>query len=247
MSRAPAFDQQRLLDVQALDTRLQQLAHRRRSLPEHARLQSLGADQAARRSRLVEAETHVWDLQRELRKAEADVEQVRTRAKRDQARLDAGTGSARDLQAIQHELGSLARRQSELEDVELEVMERLELTQARVSEAAAELAAGDREAADLTASRNSATTAIDSEAAGVTAERDQIGAGLDAALVTLYDKVRGASGGLGAAALRARRCEGCRLELTPVDLGRIKAAPADEVLRCEECRRILVRVPESGG
>jgi len=245
VSKAPAFDQQRLLDVQALDTRLQQLAHRRRSLPEHARLQALDGEQAARTNRQIEADTLVSDLQREVRKAEADVEQVRSRAQRDQARLDAGTGSARDLQAIQHELTSLARRQGELEDVELEVMERLEQAQTRSSTVRAELEAGSAEATELTSARDAAAAAIDSEAVGVTTERDEIAAGLDPGLVALYDKVRAASGGLGAAALRARRCEGCRLQLTPVDLARIKAAPVDEIVRCDECRRILVRVAES--
>ena len=73
------------------------------------------------------------DVQRELRKSEADVEQVSTRAARDRARLEAGTGSAKDLQGLQHELESLARRQSDLEDVELEVMERLETAQTEAS------------------------------------------------------------------------------------------------------------------
>ena len=244
MTSAPAFDQQRLLDVQALDTRLQQLAHRRRSLPEHQRLEALEKERADLTRRLVQADTLVSDVRRELRKAETDVEQVRTRAARDQARLDVGTGSARDLQAVQHELVSLARRQSDLEDVELEVMERLEEAQARAGEVRAALDAAAAERDALTASRDAAAADIDAEAAGVTAERDEIAAGLDAGLVALYDRVRASSGGLGAAALSGRRCQGCRLELTPVDLGRIKAAPAEEVLRCEECRRILVRVPQ---
>lgn len=246
MTRAPAFDQQRLLDVQALDTRVQQLAHRQRTLPEHARLEALAREQSARTNRLVEAETLVSDLQREVRKAESDVEQVRTRAGRDQARLDAGTGNAKDLQAIQHELVSLGRRQSELEDVELEVMERLEQAQARVAEVTAEIAAAQREVATLATSRDEAAAIIEAERAAVTRQREEIASGLDGGLVALYEKVRAGSGGLGAAPLRARRCEGCRLELTPVDLGRISSAPADEVVRCEECRRILVRVPQAG-
>ncbi len=129
MTTANPLDQVRLLDVQALDTRLRQLAHKGTSLPEHARLTALEAEVAALRDRVVVARTTVSDIQRELRKSETDVEQVRSRAQRDQSRLDAGQGSAKDLQAIQHELGSLARRQAELEDVELEVMERLETAQ----------------------------------------------------------------------------------------------------------------------
>jgi predicted nucleic acid-binding Zn-ribbon protein len=67
-----------------------------------------------------------------------------------------------------------------------------------------------------------------------------------AELLALYDKVRAQYGGLAAAELRARRCEGCRLEINGADLREIAAMPDDEVLRCPECSRILVRTTESG-
>ena len=246
MTTANALDQVRLLDVQALDTRLSQLAHRRRTLPEHARLAELTQQRDSLHDRLVTARTEADDISREVAKAEADVELVRQRAARDQARLDSGTGSAKDLQALQHELVSLAKRQSDLEDVELEVMERLERAQKAVAALEAEQADVDAEIEKVTVSRDAAVAEIEAEVASVTAERDQVAAGLDAGLVALYEKVRETSGGLGAARLKARRCEGCRLELTPVEMGRIRAAAPDEVLRCEECRRILVRTPDSG-
>lgn len=246
MTTANALDQVRLLDVQALDTRLSQLAHRRRTLPEHQQLEGLSARLAELKDALVTAQTQADDVAREVAKAEADVDLVRQRAARDQARLDSGSGSAKDLQAVQHELVSLARRQSDLEDVELEVMERLEQAQSSVSALQTEQAEADAELARLTAVRDAALAEIDQEVQQVTAQRDHIAEGLDAGLIELYDQVRKSSGGLGAAALAARRCGGCRLELTPVELGRIRAAAPDEVLRCDECRRILVRTPDSG-
>ena len=206
----------------------------------------LEAQAQALDSELVRARTALGDVQREVSKAEADVQLVRDRAARDRARLDAGTGSAKDLQAITHELDSLARRQSELEDVELEVMERAEAAEAQVGRIEAERA---RVAADLeeaTRARDEALQQLDREAAQVGAPRADAVAGVGADLVGLYDKIRTNSGGLGAAALRQRRCGGCQLELNTVDMNRIKAAPEDEVLRCEECRRILVRTAESG-
>lgn len=245
MTTAPAADQRRLLDVQALDTRLAQLAHRRRSLPVHAELEALEARQTRVRDQLVAAETIASDVARELTKAERDVEQVAQRAARNQSRLDSGQGSAKDLQALQHELGSLARRQSDLEDVELEIMERAEQAQAAVTALEAErdeLAARHGEVVER---RDAEVAEIDAEGDRVAAERDAAVAGLDDALVALYEKVRGQQGGVGAAPLRGRRCEGCRLELNPTDLQRIRSAAEDEVVRCEECRRILVRVPES--
>ncbi len=86
---------------------------------------------------------------------------------------------------------------------------------------------------------------LDAELGETTQGRDNLAAGLPADLVTLYEKIR-VSSGTGAAPLHQGRCEGCRIELTPTDLQRIRSAAPDEVLRCEECRRILVRVPESG-
>jgi predicted nucleic acid-binding Zn-ribbon protein len=246
VTTANALDQVRLLDVQALDTRLRQLAHKERTLPETARLAELDAERAALRDRLVQARTVVGDVERELRKAEADVEQVSNRAARDRSRLEAGTGSAKDLQGLQHELESLARRQAELEDVELEVMERLEQAQGEVSGLERALAAAEEQSAEVAAAQEAALGEIAAEAQQVTTRRDDVAAGLDTALVALYDKIREQTQGVGAAMLRGRRCEGCRMELTPVDLARIAKLPPDEVVRCEECRCILVRTTESG-
>jgi predicted nucleic acid-binding Zn-ribbon protein len=246
VTTAPAADQQRLLDVQALDTKLAQLEHRRAGLPEHTELADLEARQRTVADQLVAAETIASDVARELTKAEADVEQVRQRAARNQARLDAGQGSAKDLQAMQHELESLARRQSDLEDVELEVMERAEQADAAITALRAEADELAQRHGELTERRDGALAVIDEEREKVISQRAGLAAGLDAGLLALYEKIREQQGGVGAAALRSRRCEGCRLELNTTELGRIRSAPADEVLRCEECRRILVRVPESG-
>ena len=244
MTTAPAADQRRLLDVQALDTRLAQLAHRRRTLPVHAELEALEARRSAVRDQLVAAETIASDVARELSKAEQDVEQVRQRTARNRARLDSGQGSAKDLQALQHELGSLARRQSDLEDVELEVMERAEQAQAAVRALTAERDELAERQSEVVQRRDAEVAEIDAEAERVAAERETAVSSLPEPLVVLYEKVRAQQGGVGAAALRGRRCEGCRLELNPTDLQRIRAAGEDEVVRCEECRRILVRVPE---
>jgi predicted nucleic acid-binding Zn-ribbon protein len=197
-------------------------------------------------SLLVRARTELGDVQREVAKAEADVQLVRDRAARDQARLDSGTGSAKDLTAIQHELASLARRQSELEDVELEVMERAEDAESAVRQLEEQrgVLAGQVEAA--VAARDEALRTLELEEEQVARPRADVVAGVGEDLVALYERIRGNSGGLGAAALRQRRCGGCQLELTNVDMNRLKAAPADEVLRCEECGRILVRTAESG-
>ena len=192
------------------------------------------------------ARTELGDIQREVAKAEADVQLVRDRAARDQARLDSGTGSAKDLQAIQHELTSLGRRQSELEDVEIEVMERAEDAESAVSQLEAQHSTLAAQVTAAVEARDGALADLDAEATKVGAPRADIVAGVGDDLVAVYEKIRVQSGGLAAAALRQRRCGGCQLELNNVEMNRIKAAPADELLRCEECRRILVRTAESG-
>jgi uncharacterized protein len=198
--------QQRLLDVQARDSALARLEHRRRTLPELTVIADADTRLAALRADVVRAETEVGDLDRELRRLEDDVDQVRRRADRDQQRMLSGAMPAKELESLQHEVETLTRRQSDLEDTELEVM----------------------------------------EAAAATEARAGLAAGLPAELIALYEKVRGTSGGVGAAMLRQRRCEGCRLELMGAELRAAQAAPPDEVLRCENCRRILVRTSESG-
>ncbi|MFF9397523.1 zinc ribbon domain-containing protein [Streptomyces sp. NPDC014744] len=246
MNAAPA-DQIRLLDVQALDVRLSQLAHRRKSLPEHAEIESLTSDLAQLRDLLIASQTEESDTAREQTKAEQDVDQVRQRAARDQQRLDSGAiTSPKGLENLQREITSLAKRQGDLEDVVLEVMERREAVQERVTELSGRVSAVQAKADDATARRDAATEELDGEAASVTKEREIVAASVPADLLKLYDKLREQQGGIGAARLYQRRCEGCRLELNITEINEVKAASPDTVLRCENCRRILVRTAESG-
>jgi predicted nucleic acid-binding Zn-ribbon protein len=233
--------------VQALDTRLDQLAHRRRTLPEHAALAELDTELGVLRDQQVEAETEQSDLARELKKAEGDVDQVRARAERDQLRLDAGqVSSPKELESLQHEIATLGNRQGDLEDVVLEIMERLESSQSRSSELAAQQEAALARVSALTASRDTTTGEIDAETENLQAQRATQAGSLAEDLVALYEKIREQQGGVGAAELRQRRCGGCRLELNNVEINELRDADPDEVMRCDECRRILVRTAESG-
>ena len=194
-----------------------------------------------------DARIRVNDLTREQRKADADVEQVKTRRARDQTRMDQGLiSNPKDLERMQSELVSLARRISDLEDVELEVMEQLETAQSEHDVLVAEVVELDARAAELTRKRDELAGTMNVELGSVTAERKTLADGLAEDLLTLYEKIRAQKGGVGAAALQSRRCTGCSLQLTASDLGRIGTASMDEVLRCEECQRILIRTPESG-
>ncbi|MFB7589221.1 zinc ribbon domain-containing protein [Streptomyces sp. NPDC056169] len=245
MNAEPA-DQIRLLDVQALDVRLQQLAHRRKSLPEHAEIESLTKDLTQLRDLLVAAQTEESDCGREQTKSEQDVDQVRQRAARDQQRLDSGAASPRDLENLQREIVSLAKRQGDLEEIVLEVMERRESAQERVAELTERSSAVQAKTDDATARRDAAQGELDAESASVTKERQLVAGSVPADLLKLYEKLREQQGGVGAARLYQRKCEGCHIELNITELNEVRAAARDTVVRCENCRRILVRTSESG-
>ena len=246
MKASPAA-QLRLLELAEIDAELTRLEHRRRGLPELAELSRLEQRDRELRDELAVLDAQEGDLRREQVKAEADVEQVRTRIDRDQVRLDAGqVSSPRELENLQSEIESLHRRQSDLEEVVLDVMERQEAAQSRLHAAAAEREQVGADAAVAISSRDASFAEIDEQAGKAADRRAAVLADEPADLVDLYERLRVQHGGVGAAALRRGRCEGCHLSLNTVDLNDIRAAAPDEVLRCEECRRILVRTDESG-
>lgn len=236
-----------LLELADLDTELARLEHRRRTLPELAEFERLTARSAEVRDAITLAGTQLSDLDREQARAERDVEQVRVRIDKDRDRLDGGkVSSARELESLQSEVTSLRRRQGDLEEIVLELMERREAAQAARDSAAAEAGTVARDSAAVSASRDAALAEIGDAAAKAGATRAAVAAGVPGELLALYDKLRDTHGGVGAAMLRRGRCEGCHVSLSTVDLNALRAAAPDEVVRCEECRRILVRTAESG-
>jgi len=245
--KAAPDDQLRLLDLQALDSTLDRLVHRRRTLPELEQVEQLEARETQLRDDAVLIETEDSDLGREQSKLEGDIDVVRSRMQKDQQRLDAGqVSSPRELENLQSEIESLRRRQSELEDVELEIMEKRELVQTRLQELRDEREQALGTLEQTTQRRDAAFAEIDADVDKTTQQRTELAGGLPDDLLALYEKIRASSGGVGAAALHRGRCEGCHLQLNTTDLNRLREAPEDDVLRCEECRRILVRTAESG-
>lgn len=243
MTNASPAEQARLLDLAEVDTELRQAAHQRRSLPEHDEVAALATAAAALQSARGEVAVRVADLERAVRKAEADVELVRIRAAKDNERLNAG-GSTRDLQGLQHEIETLARRQSDLEDAELEVMEQLEGAQAEASELDAQAEENRAAAAQATTRRDAALAGIDARVAELTGRRDLLVSSVEPALLALYDRVASRSGGVAAAKLVGTRCGACRVEFPAVDLADIRRAAPTQVVQCQECDAILVRAQD---
>jgi predicted nucleic acid-binding Zn-ribbon protein len=243
--KASPAEQQELLRLQSLDTRLQQLAHRLGSLPQAAALAELAARDTAVRGTRAEAIGGLEDARTELKRLESDVAVVEARIARDGDRLQ-HTSSVKDVAALEAELASLARRLSDLEDQELAVMERVE-------NAEGVLAGIDEQRASIAAETAKLETERDESAAGLAAERDAaerdrvvVAGGVTGDLLGLYEQRRVRGAGVGAALLRQRTCQGCNMTLTGSDLDTVRRAASDDVLLCPECDRILVRTEESG-
>lgn len=242
MTTAPAADQLRLLDVQAIDTRLAQLAHQRKTHPSIAALEELSSRAEDLQRAKTANEVLISDIRRELTKAETDVEQVATRADRDKKRLEAGSGSAKDLQALASEVESLAKRQSDLEEVQLEVMERMDTAQSEAAAIAEQYEALDADIQRTTAERDQALAELDAQIEENQAKRAKAAEGIDENLMKLYERVRSKTGGLAAVALRGTMADGMQLPLSLTEKEAIAKADPDEVIRSEDYDYILVRV-----
>ncbi|RUR00788.1 zinc ribbon domain-containing protein [Labedella endophytica] len=243
MKASPAA-QRSLLDLQTVDTNVSRVAHRKNNLPEIAAIAALVVDRDALRGRLATELGAVEDARTDLSRIESDVAVVDSRIKRDTERL-AGSSSAKDATALESELVSLSRRKENLEDAELEVMERLEAAEAVYGETAASDTSLSARIAELEATRDAGRADLDRELEALEASRSSLVSTIDESLLTAYERSRTRSG-YGAALLRAGTCGACTMTLTGNDLATVRSAVSDEVLSCPECGAVLVRTEESG-
>lgn len=245
--KADPFVQLRLLELQALDSALDRLRHRRGTLPEIAEMRRLDSLVEALRDATVRAETEVSDLAREQAKFEREIEQIRSRKDRDEQRLASGSITiAKQLQDLEHEVVTLGRRQSDLEDSELEVMERAETAQSELARLTGQRTEHLAARAEAESARDRAFVEIDADIERTSAERSALAPTFPAELLALYEKLRASEGGVGAGEIARGRCGGCHLDLMNNEKSAFRTASADELLRHEECGRILVRTAESG-
>lgn len=239
--KASPSDQRSILDIQRFDHQSTSLRHKASNLPELVELASSHVKASNARDLRIAAETELNDVKRELSRAEADVEQIVTRITRDEARLISGSASPKELEQLQHEVGTLGARRAELEEVELEIMMRVDEINSRISALKSEEAELASVIADLEIRKENALTVINNDLDAIAKDRSETLQSIEKTLVDLYEKIRDTTGGAGAAALAGGACTGCNLSINTVELKRIAELPEDEVVRCEECRCILVR------
>jgi len=240
--KADPQDQRRLLDLQTVDSAIDQLEQRVLTLPVHATINDLAQRRQAGHDAVVAARTNRGDAEAARAKAEADVVPVKERLQRNQKRIQDGTLEAKALTAMIDEVAHLKTRVATLEDQELDAMEALEQAEAGVKAAEEALAEVEADLTAAVADRDTTLARAREEMAALRARRAELAGPLPKDLLALYDKVRARYHGVGAASLQGRRCTGCGLEATTADFNAYQAAPADEVVRCTECQRLLVRL-----
>jgi predicted nucleic acid-binding Zn-ribbon protein len=216
--KAEKLSQERLLALQDLDSSLMQLEHKANNLPLSKLLDEKRLEFASARDLAVAASTERSDIKHELSKSELDVEQT------------------------QHELESLNKRRAELEDIELEVMVRLEGLDSRIAELSKRRDELAIEVDAITKERDQALEQISQAISATKSDRDALAKEIEAELLSLYEKIRSTSDGLAAVRLSDGKCQGCHLTMSAAELTRINALAIDELVRCEECRRILIRI-----
>ena len=240
--QASVAQQSLILELQLLDNEIMQANTKLKSLPEIEQLLHIDKRITTATDELAVVKSEADQIALELRRGEVDVETVTDRIKKDEARLASGNATPKELEQLQHEVGTLKKRQESLEEIELEIMIRSDAITSRSNTLTTDLASLQTLKDEISGRLKNATDEISKVIADKTTARNLVANQIEKPLLELYEKIRAASGGVAAAALVGNKCNGCNLAINAVEMERIKSLSKDELLRCEECRRILVRV-----
>jgi predicted nucleic acid-binding Zn-ribbon protein len=240
--KATPEDQNLLIELQLIDSQITQARAKLNGLPEIEQITAIRARMENTAVELNVVETELADVAIELRRSELDVEQVDDRIKKDENRLNSGTGTPKELEQFQHELVTLAKRKSDLEDSELEILMKHDGVKFRVDELLNDQVGLKQLELELNVRLENAKTDIDKTFLELAVSRSVLLPKIDTTLVGLYEKIRQSAYGVGVALLIGNKCDGCHLAINAIELERIKGLEMDEIIRCEECRRILVRI-----
>ena len=239
--QASPEQQSLILELQLLDNEIMQANTKLKSLPEVEQLLHIDKRIITATDEVATVKQEADQISLELRRGEVDVETVTDRIKKDEARLASGNATPKELEQTQHEIQTLKKRQLALEEIELEIMVRSEAVTERSKVLSTDLISLETLKAEINQRLTAATNEINSVISAKQKDREVVAVKIEKVLLDLYEKIRSSSG-IGAASLIGNKCNGCNLAINAVEMQRIKTLPADEVLRCEECRRILVRI-----
>jgi predicted nucleic acid-binding Zn-ribbon protein len=240
--QASPEQQSLIFELQLLDNEIMQANTKLKSLPEIEQLLHIDKRIVTATDELATVKAEADQIALELRRGEVDVETVTDRIKKDEARLSSGNATPKELEQLQHEVGTLKKRQEALEEIELEIMVRSEAITARTDTLTTDLASLETLKAEINQRLTTASGEINTVITNKQSDREKVVVKIEKPLIDLYEKIRTASGGVAAAALVGNKCNGCNLAINAVEMERIKSLAKEELLRCEECRRILVRI-----
>jgi predicted nucleic acid-binding Zn-ribbon protein len=240
--QASVAQQSLILEMQSLDNEIMQANTKLKSLPEIEQLLHIDKRITTATDELAVVKSEADQIALELRRGEVDVETVTDRIKKDEARLASGNATPKELEQLQHEVGTLKKRQESLEEIELEIMIRSDAITSRSNTLTTDLASLQTLKDEIAGRLKTATDEINKVIADKNTARNLVANQIEKPLLELYEKIRGNGGGVGAASLVGNKCNGCNLAINAVEMDRIKSLAKDELLRCEECRRILVRI-----
>jgi len=240
--KATPEDQHLLIELQLIDSQITQAKVKLVNLPEREQIAAIHQRLENTAVELGVVETELADVSIDLRRSEVEVEQVEDRMKKDEQLLASGSVAPKEMEKLQHEIQTLTKRRGELEEGQLEIMIKVDAIQARVDELVSDQSGLKQLELELNIRLENASAEIDSAISKLSLDRSQLLPKIDSALVDLYEKVRTSGAGIGAALLVGNKCDGCHLSINVIELERIKGLADDEIIRCEECRRILVRV-----
>ena len=240
--QASVAQQSLILELQSLDNEIMQANTKLKSLPEIEQLLHIDKRIITATDELAVVKSEADQIALELRRGEVDVETVTDRIKKDEARLASGNATPKELEQLQHEVGTLKKRQESLEEIELEIMIRSDAITSRSNTLTTDLASLQTLKDEISGRLKTATDEMNKVIADKNTARNLVANQIEKPLLELYEKIRGNGGGVGAAALVGNKCNGCNLAINAVEMDRIKSLAKDELLRCEECRRILVRI-----
>lgn len=233
---------QDLLVVQEHDTTADQLRHRRQSLPELAQLAAVEDDLVRLEASLTATADGAADAARSQRHLEAQLAVVESKVVEIEARLYSGAITVpRELQAMQSEGDILRSRRTALEDEVLEAMARRETLDEEIADLQRRRSDLDDEGVRLRVAVAQAETEVDQALSAERTARESAASSIPGDLSTLYEQLRVRLGGVAAAMLVNGRCGGCHLALPATELARLRKASSEELVRCEQCERILVR------
>ena len=238
--RAANESQKLLIELSSIDQKITRLSNQKQNHPQLRKIAELTARLPSIEASIVENDSRINETKKERARAEVDVENIAKRVEKDNERLNSGETSAKDLTQIQHEIGTLKSKQKDLEEVEISILEILEDLDHKKSGLQEILIQVNDEINQLNILIKGDFSKANSDIAVFTTNRNKVVAKIDKSLVELYDKIR-LEHGMGAGMFSHGMCSSCQIQISPAEIVKINALDPEEVIRCENCRCILVR------